>query len=117
MSRPKINRWVLLILVGLVAVDVLILVTDLLREGGLDLLTSGSAVAVLGLCSAVWFGLSWGRWLLLGFIALRAVLLGKVVVSSFTPGEVFRLGALAVLLFYIGTVVVLLNGTKERTAR
>jgi hypothetical protein len=106
-----------LILVGLVAVDVLIVVTDLIREGGLDFLTAGSVVAMLGLCAIVWSGLSWGRWLLLGFIALRAVFLGKVVVSSFAPGEVFRLGALVVLLFYIGSAAILLNGTKERAAR
>jgi hypothetical protein len=107
LNRPLINRLVLFILVGLVAVDVLIVVGDLLREGGVDLLTFGSAVAVIGLCTLVWFSVSWGRWFLLGFIALRITLLGKVVASSIDSGEVLRLGALMVLLFYVGSAVVL----------
>ena len=106
-NRQPINRLVLIVLVGLVAVDVLIVVADLLKEGGVDFLTIGSAVAVIGLCALVWVGVSWGRWLLLGFIALRVILMGKAVASSFTPGEVLRLGALMVLLFYVGSAVVL----------
>ena len=106
-NRPPVNRLVLLILLGLVAVDVLIVVADLVREGSLDLLTLGSAVAMIGLCALVWFSVSWGRWLLLVFIAWRVILMGKAVVSSFAPGEVLRLGALMVLLFYIVSAVVL----------
>ena len=114
-NRLPVNRLVILILVSLVAVDVLIVVADLVREGGLDLLTLGSAVAVIGLCALVWFGVSWGRWLLLGFLAWRVILMGKVVVSSFAPGEVLRLGALMVLLFYVVAAVVLLSPIARST--
>jgi hypothetical protein len=116
-NRTPINRLVLLILVGLVAVDVLIVVVDLLRERGVDFLTLGSAVAVIGLCALVWFGVSWGRWLLLGFIAWRVTLMGKVVASSFDPGEVLRLGALMVLLFYLGSAVVLASPIARSNRR
>jgi hypothetical protein len=94
---------------GLVSVDVLIVVVDLVREGGLDLLTLGSAVAVIGLCALVRFGVSWGRWLLLGFISFRGILLGKAVVSSFGPGEILRPGALIILLLYVLAAVILLS--------
>ena len=117
MNRPPINRLVFFILVGLVAVDVLIVVGDLLREGGVDFLTFGSAVAVIGLCTLVWFSISWGRWLLLGFIALRIALLGNVVASSFEPGEVLRLGALMVLLFYVGSAVVMASSIARSNRR
>ena len=109
MNRLKINRAVFLVLAGLVAVDLLIVATDLIREGGVDLLTLGSAVALIALCASVWFGVSWGRWLLLGFIAWRIFLLGKVAASSFDPGEVLRFGALAVLLFYVVSAAVLVS--------
>ena len=46
-------------------------------------------------------------WLLLGFIALRGIFLGKAVVSSFAPGEDLRIGALLVLLLYAGSAIVL----------
>ena len=114
-NKPPINRLVLLVLVGLVAVDVLIVIADLLKEGGLDFLTIASAVVVIGLCALVWFGVSWGRWLLLGFIAWRVTLMGNVVASSFDPGEVLRLGALMVLLFYVGSAVVLASPIARST--
>ena len=117
MNRPPINRSVLLILVCFIAVDVLIVVADLLREGGVDFLTLGSAVAVIGLCALVWFGVSWGRWLLLGFIAWRVTFMGKVVASSFDPGEVLRPGALVVLLLYIGSAVVLASPIARSNRR
>lgn len=114
-NRPPLNRLLLTILVGLVAVDVLIVVGDLFREGRVDLLTLGSAVAVIGLCALIWSGVSWGRWLLLGFIGWRVTLLGKVVVASFSPGEVLRLGALIVLLFYVVSAVVLASPIARST--
>ena len=116
-NRPPINRLVLSVLVCLVAVDVLIVFGDLFREGGVDHLTLGSAVAVIGLCALVWFGVSWGRWLLLGFIAWRVTLMGKVVASSFGPGEVLRLGALMVLLLYVGSAVVLASPIARSNRR
>ena len=107
MNMPQLNRLVLAILVCLVAVDVIIVSADLLREGGVDLLTLCSAFAMVGLCALVWFGIAWGRWLLLGLIVWRALFIAKVVASSFGPGEVLRPGALLVLLLYVGAAVVL----------
>jgi hypothetical protein len=107
MNRSPLKRSVFLVLAGLVAVDVIILVADWLREGVVHPLTLGTAVAVFVLCALVWSGLSWGRWLLLGFILLRGIQLGIAVISSFSPGEALRLGALIVLLFYIGSAVIL----------
>lgn len=115
MKRPPINRFVLFILVGLVTVDVLIVVTDLLRERELDSLTLGTAVAVVGLCALVWFGVPWGRWLLIGFIAWRVTLMSIAVASSFGPGEVLRLGALMVLLYYGFSAVVLASPIGRST--
>ena len=116
-NRQPINRLVLSILVCLVAVDVLIVFADLFREGGVDYLTLGSAVAVIGLCALVWFGVSWGRWLLLGFIAWRVILMGKVVASSFEPGGVLRPGALIVLLFCVGSAVILMSPIARSNRR
>jgi hypothetical protein len=107
MKMPGINRLELFILVALVAVDLLIITADLAVEKRVDILTLASAVAVIGLCALVWSGVSWGRWLLLGFIALRIILIGKVVISSFGPGEVLRPGAMAALLLYVVSAMVL----------
>ena len=106
-NRPQLSRLVLSILVCLIAVDVLIVSGDLFREGGVPLLTLGSAIAMVGLCSLIWLGVSWGRWLLLGLIAWRAFYIAKVVASSFSSGEVLRPGAMLVLLLYVGAAVVL----------
>ena len=116
-NRSPIHRLVLSVLVCLVAVDVLIVLADLIREGGIDFLTLGNAATVIGLCALIWFGVSWGRWLLLGFVAWRAILLGKVVASSFGSGEVLRLGALAVLLIYVCSAVVLVSPATHSKGR
>jgi hypothetical protein len=116
-NTPQLNRLVAAILVCLVAVDVIIVSGDLLREGGVGLLTLGRAIAMVGLCALVWSGIVWGRWLLLGFIAWRALLIAEVAVSSFGPGEVLRPGALLVLLLYVGAAVALVSPLARRSKR
>jgi hypothetical protein len=106
-NMPPLNRVVRAILVCLISVDLLVVSADLLREGRVDFLTLGNAVAMVGVCALVWIGLAWGRWLLLGLIAWRAIFIGTAVVSSLGPGEVLRPGASLVLLVYAGAAVVL----------
>jgi hypothetical protein len=107
MSRSRIHRLVLSVLVCLVAVDALIVIGDVLREGGSDTRTLGNAVITTSLCALFWYGYTWVRWLLLGFIAWRVIYLGPAVVSSFEPGGVLRLGAFVVLVIYVFSAVVL----------
>lgn len=50
-----------LVLVGLIAVDALIIIGDVFRGERVGLDTFGTAVAVIAFCTLVWYGISWGR--------------------------------------------------------
>ena len=76
-----------------------------------------TVIGLLTLCALIWFGISWGRWFLLGFIAWRAIFLGKVVASSSGSEDVLRLGALAVLLIYLCSAVVLASPAGRSNSR
>lgn len=117
MAKSSSGRIVLTVLLCLVAVDLLIVSADLLREGGVALLTLGTAVATVGLCALIWFGFAWARWLLLGFLALRAIPIARAVASSFGQGEVLRPGAMLVLLVYVGAAAVLVSPLMRRDER
>ena len=111
-------RWLVRsVVVGLVAVDALVIVGDVLRGEGATLGQMCGAVAVIGMSTPVWYGIRWARWVLVGVVGWRIAVVGAAALPSFGSGDVVRVGALGALAFYLVAASLLASPMAGRAAR
>jgi hypothetical protein len=103
-------------ILGVAAIEILILLTDAARGEPLGTATLAGA-GLAALCCLALAGITWAQRVLVAALCVRAIPLSVAVASSFGPGEVFRPGALCLFAFYVGAVLVLASPIGQATSR